>query len=109
LENTCIYGDIIKLNPKEVQCEKQQWAELDKDRFWRRILVNKALKLVLKIERFLVQGRRRFTKKSSIAMDWFINKILNSSEFIFSYARTYIRFKIMYMDNDIVWVLMETR
>ena len=43
------------------------------------MLVNKALKLVLKSEKVLVQERScRFTKKSSIARDWFINKILNT-------------------------------
>jgi len=72
--------------------------------------VNKALKLVLKIEKFLAQDRScRFMKKSSIARDSLINKILNSSEFIFSYARTYIRFRVTNTDNDIVWVLLETR
>jgi hypothetical protein len=75
LENTCIYGDVIKLNSKEVQCEEEQWTELDKDGF-QRILVNKALKLVLEIEKFLAQERScRFTKKSSIARDWFVDKI----------------------------------
>jgi hypothetical protein len=68
--------------------------------------VNKALKLVLKIEKFLAQERScGFTKKSSIARDWFVNKILSLSEFIFSYTRMYIRFEVMNMDNDIVWVI----
>jgi hypothetical protein len=72
--------------------------------------VNKALKLVFKIDKLLAQERScQFKKKSSISGDYLMNKTVNSSEFISSNARMYIRFSIINVDNDTVSALLATR